>query len=466
MCLHGRGTPLPASFDALADGCAPAIVSEPGDYVFYAASRDAAGNVEAAVQSVRFTILPGVDVTITSGPSGATWLKQPLFGFTSSTAGATYRCHIDGDPFVTCQSPWLATERNPGDHAFYVKAVAPDGTESIVEARYYTIQAPTTAADEPHGHCAVNPFLVDPDNPNGGKIIGCGFGTCPRRIACSAAMPPCPTGALCTLRFTSHFADDDPAIRFDLVFYCQQHPGECNNTDELNDQWRVTHHFDSVRESGCLAQVLVDPRACDASSTETIVGQNRTISPTCSAQIEDTLANPLKPGDVLARDFGPDSSRHLACDATESIAPASALDLASVKPGPFTSYLYVPATGTLTLTPGAGLPRSARAAASAARKRPAPPGIASAKITVKQPGAVAVRFHLNQAAARLLARRHKLKLRVKMTLQPPHHAAITRTHTVTFTQPAKPPNARQRRRAARRLCLRKHPHQARTCNRL
>ena len=460
------GTPPPASFDALADGCSPAIVSQPGDYAFYAASRDAAGNVEAAVQSVRFTILPGVDVSITSGPSGATWLKQPLFGFTSSTAGATYRCHIDGDPFVTCQSPWLATERNPGDHAFYVKAVAPDGTESTVEARYYTIQAPTTAANEPHGHCAVNPFLVDSDNPNGGKIIGCGFGTCPRRIACSPAMPPCPTGALCTLRFTSHFANDDPAIRFDLVYYCQQHPGECKNTDELNDQWRVTHHFDSVRESGCLAQVLVDPRACDASSTETIVGQNRTISPTCSAQIEDTLANPLKPGDLLARDIGPDSSRHLACDATESIAPASALDLASVKPGPFTSYLYVPATGTLTLTPGAGLPRSARVAASAARKRPAPPGIASAKITVRQPGAVALRFHLNQAATQLLARRHKLKLRVKITLQPPHQAAITRTHTVTFAQPTKPPNARQRRQAARRQCLRKHRHQARICSRL
>ncbi len=460
----GATTPSPVSFDALADGCEPAIVSQPGDYVFYAASRDAAGNVEATVRSVRFTILPGVDVTITSGPSGATWQKQPLFGFTSTTAGATYRCHIDGDPFVTCQSPWLATERGPGDHAFYVKAVAPDGTESTVEARYYTIQAPTNAANEPHGHCAVNPFLVDPDNPNGGKIIGCGFGKCPRRIACSPAIPACPTGALCTLRFTSHFADDDPAIRFDLVYYCQQHHDCLIN--ELNDQWRVSHHFDSVFEGDCLAQVLGDPRACDVSSTETIFGQNRAISPTCSAQIEDTLAYPLKPGDVLTRDLGPDSSRHLGCDATESIAPASALDLANVKPGPFTSYLYVPATGTLTLSPGAGLPRSARVAASAARKRAAPPGITSTKITVKHPGAVALRFHLNQAATRLVARRHKLKLRVKISLQPPHQAAITRTHTVTFTKPAKPPSARQRRRAARRLCLRKYPHQARICNRL
>jgi hypothetical protein len=87
-------------------------------------------------------------------------------------------------------------------------------------------------------------------------------------------------------------------------------------------------------------------------------------------------------------------------------------------------------------------------------------------ITVKHPGAVPFRFHLNKAATRLLARRHKLKLRVKITLKPPHHAAITRTRTVTFTHPAKPPSARQRRRAARRLCLRKYPHQARLCNRL
>jgi hypothetical protein len=169
---------------------------------------------------------------------------------------------------------------------------------------------------------------------------------------------------------------------------------------------------------------------------------------------------------VLARDFGPDSKRHLDCDATESIAPASALDLASVPPGPFNSYLYAPAAGPLALTPGARLPAFAQVAGSAARKRPAKPGIKPIHITVKHPGAVPIRFHLNEAAKRLLARRHKLKLRVKMTLKPPHQAAITRTHTVTFAQPARPPNAHQRRRAARRLCVRKHPHQRRLCNRL
>jgi hypothetical protein len=460
----GAAEPAPASFDALPDGCAAPIISEPGDYAFYAASRDGAGNVEPAVRSVRFTLLPGVDVSITSGPEGVTWQKQPLFGFTSTTQGATYRCKIDApSTYVPCQSPWLSPAQDPGDHAFYVKAVALDGTESNVEARYYTIQAPTDAANEPHGHCAVNPFVVNPDNPNGGAIIGCGFGHCPSRIACSPAIPPCPVGAICNLRFTSHFADNDPTIRFDLVGYCQQHPNTCLS-DEIDDQWRVTHRFDAVKEDYCLAAVLDDPRACDAASAVTLVGQGRTISPTCSAEIENSLGTALRPGSVLARDFGPDSSRHLDCDATESIAPASALDLASVPAGPFNSYVYAPSGGTLTIRSGTRL-ASPRIAASAARKkRPAKPGIKPVHITVKHPGAVPFRFGLNSAAKRLLGRRHKLKLPVKITLKPPHQAAITRTHTVTFTQPAKPPNGRQRRQAARRLCLRKHPHQARVCN--
>jgi hypothetical protein len=467
----GAGAPAPDSFGSLPDGCTQPIVSEPGDYAFYAASRDAAGNVEPAVRSVKFTILPGVDVSITSGPEGATWQKQPLFGFTSATAGATYRCSIGGGTYVTCQSPWLSPVQNPGNHAFYVKAVAPDGTDSNVEARYYTIQAPTDPANEPHGHCAVNPFVVDPDNPNGGSIVGCGFGQCPRRIACSPAIPPCPVGAICTLRFTSHFEDADPSITFALLSYCQQHLQECTGLYDFANTWRVTHAFDGrLHESAgdfelghCYADVLADPKACDLSSTVTIVGLNRTISPICSALIEDSLGGPLKPGVTQPRDFGPDSRRHLDCDVTESIAPASALDLASVPPGPLNSYVYAPATGALTMTPGAPF---GRGAAFAARKRPPQPGIKSMHITVKHPGAIPFRFHLNKAATRLLARRHKLKLRVKITLKPPHHAAITRTHTVTFTHPAKPASARQRRRAARRLCVRQHPHQARLCNRL
>src|SRR3954471_24649833 len=52
------------------------------------------------------------------------------------------------------------------------------------------------------------------------------------------------------------------------------------------------------------------------------------------------------------------------------------------------------------------------------------------------PGAGPFLFQPNKTAQRQLAPRHKLKLRVKITLKPPHHAAITRTHPVTFTQPA------------------------------
>jgi hypothetical protein len=166
-------------------------------------------------------------------------------------------------------------------------------------------------------------------------------------------------------------------------------------------------------------------------------------------------------GETQARDFGPDSSRHLDCDATESIAPASALDLASVT-GVY-SQLYAPAPGKLTLS--GIVSGSGKATVYAASKRPARPGLKPLHITVKHPGAVRVRFRLNKAAKRVLARRHKLKLRVKIRLKPPHNTAITRTQTLSFARPARP-NARQRRRAIRRLCLRKHPHATKLCNRL
>jgi hypothetical protein len=101
-----------------------------------------------------------------------------------------------------------------------------------------------------------------------------------------------------------------------------------------------------------------------------------------------------------------------------------------------------------------------------ARKRPAQPAVSAIKITVKHPGSVAIRFRPNQAAKRVLARRHRLTLRMKITLTLPHQAAVTRVRAITFTRPPKPPSARQRRQQVRRLCLRRHRRTARICNRL
>jgi hypothetical protein len=263
--------------------------------------------------------------------------------------------------------------------------------------------------------------------------------------------------AICTLRFTSHFTDADPAVTFSLVGYCQQH-SDCL-LDELDDNWRVTQRLGALLGGACDANVLDVATACDADTSRTIIGNNRTISPTCFADVEDTLETRLKPGDVLPRDFGPDSSRHLDCDATESIAPASALDVASVTPGTYVSYLYVPAAGQLALT-------SASIAARAARRKSAQSAIGTIRITVRHAGPVAVRFRPSQAAKRVLARRHRLTLRVAVTLTIPGHAAIHRVDAITSTQPPKGPSAQHRRQQARRLCLRKHPHATRACKRL
>lgn len=248
---------------------------------------------------------------------------------------------------------------------------------------------------------------------------------------------------------------------------CQQSQ-DCG-TYEIDDTWHVLQRLGALLplEYGCDANVLEDPTACDAGVTQTTIGSNRTISPICYVQLE-SLNQPITPGETKPRDFGPDSSRHIDCDATESIAPASALDIASVTPEPYESYLYVPAAGKLALTGSQITAFVARKgpAAFAARKRPARPGFIPIKINVTQPGSVHVRFRLNRAAKRLLARRHKLTLRVSVTLTLPRQGTITRVHTITLIQPPKHPSARQRRRQARRLCIREHRQQAKVCDRI
>ena len=53
--------------------------------------------------------------------------RTPTFGFSSTRAGSTFFCKLDGRPFRRCRSPYTAPRLSLGDHVFRVKARTPGG---------------------------------------------------------------------------------------------------------------------------------------------------------------------------------------------------------------------------------------------------------------------------------------------------------------------------------------------------
>jgi hypothetical protein len=83
---------------------------------------------------------------IRRGPGHSIHDRTPTFRFTSSVAGSTYLCKLDGGPFKRCHSPFTAPRLNAGHHVFKVKARVPGGAGDPSPARYdFTLVKPRHA---------------------------------------------------------------------------------------------------------------------------------------------------------------------------------------------------------------------------------------------------------------------------------------------------------------------------------
>ena len=92
----------PEAFDDLPARCdfaSPFTVIQQGRHTVYAASRDAAGNVEHPLVTRQFRVLRTPRTTIVEGPSGPTWIRNPLFTFVTPLTGSTFECRIDDGPW-------------------------------------------------------------------------------------------------------------------------------------------------------------------------------------------------------------------------------------------------------------------------------------------------------------------------------------------------------------------------------
>jgi hypothetical protein len=118
-----------AAFTACSSPHTTAALAD-GPHTFEVRAIDAAGNVDPTPASRAFTVTtpspPDTtppDTTITAGPSGPTGDGTPTFEFSSSEAGSTFQCNIDGGPFFACSSPFTTPPLGNGPHTFEVRAI-------------------------------------------------------------------------------------------------------------------------------------------------------------------------------------------------------------------------------------------------------------------------------------------------------------------------------------------------------
>jgi hypothetical protein len=104
---------------------------------------DNAGNQETPVKTFTAKIDKSApDTTITSGPSGTVSSTSASFAFSSSEAGSTFECKLDGADFASCTSPKSYSGLVEGSHTFQVRATDTAGnTDANAASLTWTVAA-------------------------------------------------------------------------------------------------------------------------------------------------------------------------------------------------------------------------------------------------------------------------------------------------------------------------------------
>jgi hypothetical protein len=108
---------------------------------------DSAGNLDSTPASRTWTVdTVAPETTINTGPSGAINSTSANFTFSSSEAGSTFECRIDGGSWSSCTSPRNYTSLSQGSHTFDVRATDTVGNlDATPTSRTWTVD--TVAPD-------------------------------------------------------------------------------------------------------------------------------------------------------------------------------------------------------------------------------------------------------------------------------------------------------------------------------
>jgi hypothetical protein len=109
---------------------------------------DTAGNTDPTPATYAYTVdTAAPDTTITAGEPSPTNDPMGDFQFTSSEAGSTFECSVDGGPFGGCSSPFSTPFLSDGSHTFAVRAIdAAGNTDPTPATATFTVDtaAPNT----------------------------------------------------------------------------------------------------------------------------------------------------------------------------------------------------------------------------------------------------------------------------------------------------------------------------------
>jgi hypothetical protein len=162
---NGSWTNAPTSYsyewdlcvDAAASSCQPISGATSSSYTIQPSDADqyllvyvaAANGSGAGPGNGELATLVTPDVSITSGPAdgSTTNTGHAAFGFSSSVAGTSFKCSLDGAAFAACTSPasYSVTPLSDGSHNFQVEAVTVAGNIGTPLGRTWTVD--TTAPD-------------------------------------------------------------------------------------------------------------------------------------------------------------------------------------------------------------------------------------------------------------------------------------------------------------------------------
>jgi hypothetical protein len=171
-----------------------------GPHTFQVRATDAAGNTDATPASFGWTIDSAAPATtIDAAPSDPSNDSSPTFQFSSSEAGSSFECELDGGGFQSCASPHTyAGPLADGPHTFRVRATDPAGnTDATPAAHSWTVNAsaPSVTITSPSGFVnasASDPFTVTATSLDA-DLVGVEF------FRCTDASSDCSTGSWVSL---------------------------------------------------------------------------------------------------------------------------------------------------------------------------------------------------------------------------------------------------------------------------